>query len=56
MRKVINDVPVPPTLSAPSKEGTYIIPKGHFVVSSPLMTQLDPAIWKNADTFDPYRA
>lgn len=55
MRKVVNDIPVPPTMAAPSKEGSYYIPKGHFVVSSPLMTQLDPAVWRKADTWDPYR-
>ena len=55
IRKVVNDVAVPPTLAAPSKEGSFIIPKGYFVVSSPLMTQIDPAIWKDADQWNPYR-
>jgi len=55
MRKVISDMPVPPTLSAPSKDKTYVIPKGHFVLASPAVSQLDPDLWKNPGQFDPYR-
>ena len=55
MRKVVSDMPVPPTLSAPSKDGTYVVPKGHFVMSSPAVSQVDPRIWKDSMTFDPFR-
>lgn len=55
IRKVINDTTVPPTLAAPSKESTYVVPKGYFVLSSPAVSQVDPRVWKNALEFDPYR-
>lgn len=55
IRYVRDDVPVPATLSAPSKDGTYIVPKGHYVVSSPAISQIDPTVWKNAEKWDPYR-
>ncbi len=46
IRKVVSDLPVPPTLSAPSKDGTYVVPKGHFVLSSPAVSHVDPRTWK----------
>ncbi|KAK0193812.1 lanosterol 14-alpha-demethylase [Armillaria mellea] len=55
MRNVRDDVPVPPTLSAPSKDGVYVVPKGHWVLASPAVSQTDPLVWKDAMTFDPYR-
>ncbi|KAF8656198.1 hypothetical protein AX16_002635 [Volvariella volvacea WC 439] len=55
MRKVRDDVAVPPTLSAPSKDGTYVVPKGHFVLASPAVSQADPLVWKNARDWDPTR-
>ncbi len=55
MRSVRDDVPVPPTLSAPSKDGVYVVPKGHWVLASPAVSQTDPLVWKDAMTFDPYR-
>lgn len=57
IRKVISDLPVPPTLAAPAGEGgpAYVVPKGHFVMSSPAATQVDPRAWKDASTFDPSR-
>lgn len=48
-------MPVPPTLSSPSKDGTYVIPKGHFVVASPAVSQVDPELWKNSTEWDPTR-
>ena len=54
-RKVISDIPVPPSLSAPSENQTYVIPKGHFVLASPAVSQVDPLIWKNATEWDPAR-
>ncbi|GJJ13162.1 hypothetical protein Clacol_007413 [Clathrus columnatus] len=56
MRKVISDIVVPPTLSAPRDENrTYIIPKGHFVLASPAVSHMDAAYWKDPEEFDPYR-
>lgn len=55
MRKIINDTPISPTLAAPSSDATYVVPKGHIVLASPAVTQVDPRIWKDARTFDPYR-
>ena len=59
MRKVVSDMPVAPTLSAPKlKKRTsdaYVVPKGHFLLSSPAVSQVDPLIWKNPLRWDPYR-
>ncbi|KLO06307.1 lanosterol 14-alpha-demethylase [Schizopora paradoxa] len=57
IRKVTSDLPVPLTLAAPSgEEGlTYVVPKGHFVMSSPAATQMDPRTWKDSSVFDPNR-
>lgn len=55
MRYVRDDVPVPSTLSAPSKDGTYVVPKGNYVLASPAISQVDPTVWKNADQWDPSR-
>ncbi len=55
MRKVLKDIPVPATLSAPSKDGVYVVPKGHFLLSSPAVSQVDPRVWKNAASWDPAR-
>ncbi|KAE9395304.1 cytochrome P450 [Gymnopus androsaceus JB14] len=57
MRAVCDDVPIPSTLAAPNSksEGTYIVPKGHVVLASPLFAQMDPAIWRNANKWEPSR-
>ncbi|KAF8071865.1 lanosterol 14-alpha-demethylase [Lyophyllum atratum] len=55
MRKVRDDVVVPASLSAPSKDTTYIVPKGHYVLASPAVSQTDPRVWKDALKWDPYR-
>ena len=55
MRYVRDDVPVPATLSAPSKDGIYVVPKGNFALACPAVSQADPTVWKNADSWDPYR-
>ena len=55
MRKVRDDVVVPPSLSAPSKDKTYIVPKGHFVLACPAVSQADPTVWKESQNWDPYR-
>lgn len=55
MRHVRDDMPVPATLAAPGKDTTYIIPKGHYVLASPLISQLDRSIWKDAENWEPLR-
>lgn len=60
MRKVVQDIPVPPSLSAPpssskKSDACYVVPRGHFVMSSPAFSQVDPRIWHNADEWDPAR-
>ncbi|KAF5346166.1 hypothetical protein D9758_009926 [Tetrapyrgos nigripes] len=55
MRYVREDASVPPTFAAPSKDATYVIPKGNYVLASPLVAQMDPSVWRNADKWDPYR-
>ena len=55
MRKVRSTVVVPPTLSAPSKDKTYIVPQGHFVLASPLASQMDPLVWLESEKWDPTR-
>ncbi|RDB25752.1 Lanosterol 14-alpha demethylase [Hypsizygus marmoreus] len=55
MRGVRNDVVIPPTLSAPSEDTTYVVPKGHWVLASPLISQIDPTVWRDSFKWDPYR-
>jgi sterol 14-demethylase len=55
MRKVRADMPVPPTLAAPSKDGVYIVPAGHYVLASPAIAQVDPALWHEAAKWEPAR-
>ncbi|OCF36969.1 cytochrome P450, family 51 (sterol 14-demethylase) [Kwoniella heveanensis BCC8398] len=54
-RKVLSDIPVPPSLSAPSEGSSYIIPKGHFICAAPGVSQMDPLIWQDAKTWNPNR-
>ncbi|PAV16228.1 lanosterol 14-alpha-demethylase [Pyrrhoderma noxium] len=55
IRKVIDDIVVPPSLSAPSKDGTFVVPKGHFVLSSPAVSQVDPRAWRDPLVWEPAR-
>ena len=55
MRYVRDDVPVPATLSSPSENTTYVVPKGHYVLASPLVSQMDPLVWREPGKWDPYR-
>ncbi len=52
MRYVRDDVSVPPSLAAPSKDGVFVVPKGHYVLASPSVSQMDPRVWKDAQRFD----
>ena len=54
-RYVRDDVPVPATLAAPSKDGIYVVPKGNFALASPAMSQIDHSIWKDGDKWEPSR-
>lgn len=54
-RKVKQDLFVPPSLAAPSKDSQYIIPAGHLVLASPLVAQMDPRVWRDHDQWLPSR-
>ncbi|KAF8183368.1 lanosterol 14-alpha-demethylase [Pholiota molesta] len=55
MRYVRDDVPVPATLAAPSKDGIYVVSKGSYVLASPAVSQVDPSVWKDGEKWDPLR-
>lgn len=55
MRYVRSDLPVPPVLGSPSEDSVYVIPKGYTVLASPSLSQMDPLIWKDANTWEPSR-
>ncbi|CAE6424347.1 unnamed protein product [Rhizoctonia solani] len=55
MRKCIDDVVVPGSLASPGSNATYIVPKGHFLLASPALSQLDSTVWANATKWDPSR-
>ncbi|KAF8071866.1 cytochrome P450 [Lyophyllum atratum] len=55
MRGVRDDVVIPASLSAPSEDTTYVVPKGNWVLASPLISQTDPRVWKDSLKWDPYR-
>lgn len=42
-------------MSAPSENQAYVIPKGHFVMASPAVSQVDPLIWRDPLKWDPTR-
>ena len=58
MRYVKADLAVPATLAAPSSaraDASYVIPRGHYIMVAPGVSQVDPALWKSAESFDPHR-
>ncbi|KAH9960902.1 cytochrome P450 [Russula dissimulans] len=55
MRYVRADLVVPGTLSAPSRDAQYVVPKGHFVLASPAVSQVDKALWSKAEKWIPSR-
>jgi len=55
MRQVGEDVPVPPLLTTPSKDGVYVVPKNTYVLASPLISQVDLRIWKDGTQWQPAR-
>ncbi|PKI85412.1 sterol 14alpha-demethylase [Malassezia vespertilionis] len=62
MRKVKSDIPVPAALSTPktakgkaNESASFVIPKGHYVVAAPGVSQVDPCLWEDSDVFNPNR-
>lgn len=55
MRYVRADLVVPGTLSAPSKDSQYVVPKGHYVLASPAVSQVDKKLWNKAEQWIPSR-
>ena len=55
IRYVRNDLIVPGTLSAPSKDSQYIVPKGYYVLACPAVSQVDKALWFQSDAWIPSR-
>ena len=55
IRYVRADLIVPGTLSAPSKDSQYIVPKGHYVLATPAVSQVDKLLWSNAEAWVPSR-
>jgi len=53
-RHARDNIPIPSTLAS-GKDVTYVVPKGHYVLASPLVSQLDPKIWKDAKKWEPAR-
>ncbi|CAE6453781.1 unnamed protein product [Rhizoctonia solani] len=54
-RKCIDDIVVPAALASPSSGATYIVPKSHYLLTSPALSQVDPTVWSNATKWDPSR-
>ncbi|KAJ1024407.1 hypothetical protein NDA18_004574 [Ustilago nuda] len=60
MRYVKADLAVPPTVSSctSSRKGSdegLVIPKGHYIMAAPGVSQVDPLLWSSASSFDPHR-
>jgi sterol 14-demethylase len=55
LRYVKSDLTVPATVATPAADAAYVVPKGHYVLAAPGVTQVDPLIWQSASEFDPYR-
>jgi hypothetical protein len=59
-RKCISDMVVPASLAAPpagkANEGrSYVVPKGHYLLACPAVSQVDPRVWRDAQKWDPLR-
>ncbi|TFK37249.1 lanosterol 14-alpha-demethylase [Crucibulum laeve] len=50
MRYIREDVLVPSSLN-----DIFTVPRGHYALASPAVSQMDPHIWKSPQTWDPYR-
>ncbi|KAG8741811.1 Lanosterol 14-alpha-demethylase [Ceratobasidium sp. 414] len=58
-RKCVSDMVVPASLASPTgkpnESNSYVIPKGHFLLASPAVAQVDPLVWRDANVWDPSR-
>ncbi|KAI0635800.1 cytochrome P450 [Trametes polyzona] len=57
MRKAHVDIPVPATLGTPNgaEDKVFVVPKGDIVLASPLISQVDPVVWENSESWEPTR-
>jgi sterol 14alpha-demethylase len=55
IRYVRADLVVPGTISAPSKDSQYVVPKGHYVLACPAVSQVDKTQWHKAEQWIPGR-
>ncbi|PCH39766.1 cytochrome P450 [Wolfiporia cocos MD-104 SS10] len=55
MRKALHDICIPQALAKPSEDGIYVIPKGHFVLGSPAVTQIDAGVFTDPMKWEPKR-
>lgn len=51
---------VPASLAAPpagksNESRSYVIPKGHYLLACPAVSQVDPRVWRDAEKWDPLR-
>ncbi|KAJ2924499.1 hypothetical protein H1R20_g12599, partial [Candolleomyces eurysporus] len=51
LRYVREDTAVSPELTSEA----YVVPKGHYVMASPIISQMDPLIWDSPEKWDPSR-
>ena len=51
----MQDLPVPQSLASPSESGSYVIPKGYYVLASPSVAAMDPNVWRRPNDWDPSR-
>ncbi|KAH9009463.1 cytochrome P450 [Lactarius pseudohatsudake] len=49
------DLIVPGTLFAPSKDSQYIVPRGHYVLACPAVSQVDKSLWFKPKEWIPSR-
>lgn len=52
---MLQDLPVPQSLSSPSESGAYVVPKGYYVLASPSVAGMDPKVWRDPTEWNPYR-
>lgn len=55
MRMVKDDVIVPASLATPGAGREYVVPRGNFVLASPLVSQMDPDVWREPTLWEPAR-
>lgn len=55
IRKVVGDMLVPTSISAPSESSQYRVPKGYYLLAAPGVAALDDRIWANAGKWEPER-